>query len=262
MERKTTILTSEPAPVNGISDIPVHELDSLNNGVREPGVPAEKPSDLISAPLDVLDDLSETPTVMIVDDLDINRRLLRAFLKTSDYRIIEAKRASEAFAILESEKIDLVIVDLVMPEVSGPEFCRRIKTNRRTQLTPILMVTSVQGVENEVAGISSGADEFLLKPLHPTVVRTRVRAMLRNKTLIDSLEEAETILFALAQSVEHRDRYTGLHCQRLATYGVALGQSTRPLPRSTARAIPRRLPARHRQDRNPRQHSLQERRPH
>ncbi len=54
-----------------------------------------------------------------------------------------------------------------------------------------------------------GADEFLIKPLHPAVVRTRVRAMLRNKSLIDSLEEAETILLALAQTVERRDPYTG-----------------------------------------------------
>jgi len=193
--------------------------------VRDAPPPAEKPVDLMAGPMDVLDGLSGTSTVLIVDDLDINRRLLRAILKASEYRILEAKRASEAFSIIEREKIDLVIVDLVMPEISGPEFCRRLKSNRRTQLTPILMITSVQGVESEVAGISSGADEFLLKPLHPTVVRTRVRAMLRNKALVDSLEEAETILFALAQSVEQRDRYTGFHCQRLANYGVALGKA-------------------------------------
>src|SRR5581483_8996207 len=81
------------------------------------------------------------------------------------------------------------------------------------------------GIENEIAGISSGADEFLIKPLHPAVVRTRVRAMLRNKSLIDSLEEAETILLALAQTVEHRDKYTDKHCQRLAVASVMLGEA-------------------------------------
>jgi putative two-component system response regulator len=89
----------------------------------------------------------------------------------------------------------------------------------------VLMITNVQGVENEIAGISSGADEFLIKPLHPAVVRTRVRAMLRNKALVDSLEEAETILFALAQTVEQRDIYTGQHCQRLAVASVMLGEA-------------------------------------
>lgn len=173
----------------------------------------------------VLEDSPEPPTILVVDDLEINRRLFRAMLKTSPYRMLEAKRPLEAIGALEREKVDLVVVDLMMPEMSGPEFCRYLKSNRQTQLVPILMITSVQGVENEVAGIASGADEFLIKPLQPEVVRTRVRSMLRNKALIDSLEEAETILFALAQSVEHRDRYTGLHCQRLATYSIALGKA-------------------------------------
>ena len=141
------------------------------------------------------------------------------------YKILEASRPSEAFAILESEKIDLVIPDLVMPEMSGIEFCGMLKADRRTQLIPILMTTGVQGVENEVAGLESGADEFLIRPLKPSLVRVRVRALLRNKALIDSLEEAETILFALAQAVEHRDKYTGLHCERLAAYSMALARA-------------------------------------
>ena len=128
-------------------------------------------------------------------------------------------------ALLQSEKIDLVILDLMLPEMSGPELCRWMKADRRTQLIPVLMITNVQGVENEIVGISSGADEFLIKPLHPAVVRTRIRAMLRNKALIDSLEEAETILFALAQTVEQRDVYTGQHCQRLAVASVMLGEA-------------------------------------
>ena len=165
------------------------------------------------------------PTVLLVDELEINRRLLKAMLKTTAYRFIEAKRASEALAILETEKVDLIVLDLMMPEMSGPEFCRCIKTNRKTQLVPILMVTSVQGIENEISGIDAGADEYLTKPLHPQVVRTRIRAMLRNKAAIDSLEEAETILFALAQAVESRDQYTGGHCQRLANYSVAMGMA-------------------------------------
>lgn len=172
------------------------------------------------------DDITQIPaTILVVDSEEINRRLLRAIFKTTPYKILEARRASEATALLESEKIDLVILDLMLPEMSGPELCRWMKARRCTQLIPVLMITSVQGVENEIAGISSGADEFLIKPLHPAVVRTRVSAMLRNKSLIDSLEEAETILLALAQTVEHRDKYTGKHCQRLAVASVMLGEA-------------------------------------
>lgn len=170
-------------------------------------------------------DTEQALTILVVDGVAINRRLIRATLKDSQYRILEALQASDAFRILESESVDLLIVDMMLPELSGPDFCRRVRAERRTQLLPILMLTSVHGVENEVAGISSGADEYLTTPLHPAVVRARVRAMLRTKLTIDSLDEAETILFALAQAVEQRDKATGAHCQRLATYSVRLGKA-------------------------------------
>jgi putative two-component system response regulator len=172
-------------------------------------------------------------TVLVVDDQDINLRVLHAVLKTENYQVREARRASDALEILSTEKIDLVILDLVMPDMSSLEFCRRIKSSQQTRLIPVLIITSVQGVENEIACITSGADEFLLRPLHPSVVRTRIRAMLRTKTITDRLEEAEAILFALAQAIEGRDKYTFGHCQRLALHavslGIALGLSKREL---------------------------------
>ncbi|HLG99141.1 MAG TPA: HD domain-containing phosphohydrolase [Bryobacteraceae bacterium] len=186
-------------------------------------------TELQAAPVVTFFETGENPAtaaaILIVDSEDISRRLLRGILKASPYRMLEVRNASDAMALLQSEKIDLVILDLLLPGMSGPELCRWMKANRATQLIPILMMTSVQGVENEIVGISSGADEFLIKPLHPAVVRTRVRAMLRNKALIDSLEEAESILFALAQAVEHRDPNTGQHCHRLAVTSVMLGEA-------------------------------------
>lgn len=179
-----------------------------------------------------------SPTILLIDSNEISRRVLKAMLKTGSYRILEAVQPTDALDIVDREEIDLIIVDLVMPGVSGADLCSRIKASRRTHLVPILMLTNVRGIENEIAGIQSGADEFLTKPLHPEVVRTRVRAMLRNKAAIDSLEEAETILFALAQAVETRDRTTGDHCQRLAEYSVALGRAL-GLPHSQLLALHR-----------------------
>lgn len=173
----------------------------------------------------VLDEVSQAPTILLVDAVDVNRRLLKAILKAGMYRLLEAKRPSSALLILEREKVDLVIVDLTMPEMSGPDFCRLLKGNTETQLIPVVMTTSILTAENEIAGIDSGADDFLVKPLRPALIRTRVRSILRHKALVDSLEQAETILFALAQSVEHRDRSTGLHCERLANYSLALGRA-------------------------------------
>jgi PleD family two-component response regulator len=96
---------------------------------------------------DLVEGAATPPTLLIVDELDLNRRLLRGILKASEYRILEATRPSEALVLLETEKIDLIVVDLVMQGVSGPDFCRQVKSNRRTHLIPILMITSVQGVE-------------------------------------------------------------------------------------------------------------------
>ena len=174
--------------------------------------------------------------ILIVDNEAMSRRLLKAMLKSSPYRIFECRKASEAIELLESERIDVIVLDLMLPEMSGPDLCRWLKSNKKTHLIPVLMMTSVQGIEGEIAGISSGADEFLIKPLHPAVVRTRISAMLRNKALIDSLEEAETILFALAQAVEHRDKLTGSHCERLAAYSVRMGEALR-LPQEDLTAL-------------------------
>lgn len=202
------------------------------------GTPAPLPLGQLSVWDDIVEDSSLPSTVLILDSVEVNRRLLRGMLKNSAYRILEAKRPMEAIDLLALEKVDLVLVDLMMPEMSGTDFCRKLKSDRGTRLIPILMLTSIQGAESEIAGISSGADEFLVKPLQPQVVRTRVRAMLRNKALIDSLEEAETILFALAQSVEQRDASTGEHCKRLAHYSMMLGRSL-GLPESDIRSLHR-----------------------
>lgn len=170
-------------------------------------------------------DSAHTPTLLVIDNEEVNRRLLKAMLKAEPYRIVEARKASEAIQELEQQQVDLIILDIMLPEVNGMDFCRWLKSNRRTQLIPVLVMTNVQGVENEIAGLNAGADEFLIKPLSPAVVRTRVKSLLRSKAAVDSLEEAETILFALAQAVEQRDKHTGDHCQRLATYSVALGMA-------------------------------------
>ncbi len=184
------------------------------------GIPTGKTWDLL--PGDVLGE-DRPPTLLVVESVETNRRVLRSMLRNEGYRILEAGQAREAFTLLKSERVDLIILDLMLPEVSGLDFCRVVKANRDTRFVPVLIMTSLQGVDIEVAGIASGADEFLVKPLHPTIVRARIGAMLRQKRAVDSLEEAESILFALAQAVEHRDRCTSGHCDRLATLSMALG---------------------------------------
>ncbi|MGE5488229.1 MAG: HD-GYP domain-containing protein [bacterium] len=173
----------------------------------------------------------QTRSVLIIEPLEVNRQLLRGILRPDGYHLFEAEKPTDAMEILKSEDVDLVILELMMPGMDGPEFCRRLKADRRTRLIPLLILTSVQGRENEIAGITSGADEFLVKPLHPDIVRVRVRAMLRHKAALDSREEAETLLFALAQAIERRDKAIIGHCERLAILSMTLG---------TALELPRR----------------------
>ena len=122
----------------------------------------------------VLDEGQETYNILVVDEVDLNRRLLRKLLRSGDYEILEARKPSEAVEILDREKIDLIVLDQVLPEMSGPAFCKILKSERRTQLIPVVMTTSIHGIDNEVAGFESGSDEFLIKPLQPALVRTRI----------------------------------------------------------------------------------------
>src|SRR5436309_1969490 len=95
------------------------------------GAPAPLPLGQLSVWDDIVEDCSQPSTVLILDSVEVNRRLLRGMLKNSAYRIIEAKRPMEAIDLLALEKVDLVVVDLMMPEMSGPDFCRKLKSDRQ-----------------------------------------------------------------------------------------------------------------------------------
>jgi putative two-component system response regulator len=163
------------------------------------------------------------PVILVLDRTTTNRDLLRGALQHERCRIVGASTAGQARDLLARETIDLVILDLMPPGLGGLDFCREIKSGRRTRLIPVLILTSLESAGSEIAGISSGADEFLVRPLSPAIVRARIRSMLRHKAAIDSLEEAESILFALARAVEQRDKATAGHCERLAATSLMLG---------------------------------------
>lgn len=174
--------------------------------------------------------------MLVVDSDPVGRQLFRGVLKAAHYRILEAPDATEALAILRDTTVDLVITDLVLRDLSGLELCRKVKADKRTRLIPILVMTSVHAIESEIAGLDSGADEFLVKPVSPMALRTRIRGMLRTKHVTDSLEETESILFALARIVDERDNVTGDHCQRLADLSVLVG-ATLGLPAEDLSAL-------------------------
>ena len=153
-------------------------------------------------------------TILVVDDLDIHREALRRLLEDDGYCVLCARRMSEATEILDQAPVDLVILDMLLPDGDGMEFCRRLRADRRTELIPALMLSRTATVECEIEGIGSGADGVLSRPFHPDVLRARVRSKLRQKAIVDGLEDSETIILALAQTVEHRVYNTAGHCDR------------------------------------------------
>ena len=126
-------------------------------------------------------------TILIVDDDPLNVRLLEAFL-SKHHSVLGAYSGEEALEIIESEPVDLVILDIMMPGMDGYEVCRRIKANESTKIIPVVVVTALSSKDDRIKGIEVGADEFLVKPIDRVEVLTRVRTLLNNKNLYDELK--------------------------------------------------------------------------
>ena len=120
--------------------------------------------------------------------------------------------------------IDLVLLDVMMPHLSGFEACQQIKSNPETYLIPVILITALSDKQDRIEGIRSGADDFLSRPVDRSELLARVRSLLKLKLRTDELERAESVLFTLARSIEGKDPYTHGHCERLAEYSASLGE--------------------------------------
>lgn len=153
----------------------------------------------------------------------MNVALLKELLSRDGHTVLTAGDGIEGLAIVERERPELVLSDVIMPGKDGYELCRAIKTNPATRFTPVVLVTSLQGREERLKGINAGADDFLSKPVDPLEVCARVRSLVRLKRYTDELDSAEAVIMSLARTVEARDPCTEGHCQRLSKLGVAMG---------------------------------------
>ncbi len=126
--------------------------------------------------------------ILVVDDDQRNVRLMESILRASGYAVVRAFDGEEALRLVDSEKPDLVLLDVMMPKMSGFEVCQRLKGRYETRLLPVIMVTALNALEDKVQALEIGADDFLSKPINKVELLAKVRATLRVKSLQDEVE--------------------------------------------------------------------------
>ena len=173
--------------------------------------------------MDIFKGFDRIFTVLVADDLPENLVLIRDILESPRCRVLLARNGKEALDLAFEHQPDLVLLDVMMPEMDGYQVCHALKANRDTQLIPVVMITALTDLGDKIRGIEVGADDFLNKPFNLAEFAARVRSLLRLKQITDELENAETVLFSLALGVEAKDPNTIGHCERLARYSVKLG---------------------------------------
>jgi signal transduction histidine kinase len=135
-----------------------------------------------------------TATIMVVDDDQRNVRLMESILKSNGYRVRTACDGDEADRSIAAEPPDLVLLDVMMPKMSGFELCRLLRGRHATRLLPVIMITALNSLEDKVRALETGADDFLSKPINKTEMIAKVRSILRVKSLQDEVERQRVAL--------------------------------------------------------------------
>jgi two-component system cell cycle response regulator len=128
-----------------------------------------------------------TARILVVDDVAANVKLLEARLSAEYFDVVTATSGVEALALCERSECDIVLLDVMMPDMDGFEVCRRLKSNPATHHIPVVMVTALDQPSDRVRGLESGADDFLTKPVSDVALISRVRSLARLKMVTDEL---------------------------------------------------------------------------
>jgi putative two-component system response regulator len=163
-------------------------------------------------------------TILVADDDEWNREILSEILTQEGYNVFCVEDGDRALEAIQHNRVDLALIDVMMPGKTGFDVCRAVKSHPETRFIPIVLVTGLTRVDERIQGITCGADEFLTKPINRQELVARTRSLLRIKEYTDELENAETVLFSMALSIEAKNPYTLGHCERLSDYSIALAE--------------------------------------
>ncbi len=162
--------------------------------------------------------------ILLVDDEPNNLQLLRQILRAS-YQLIFAHNGQSALAAVAAHHPDLILLDVMMPDLDGYEVSRRLKADPLTHDIPVIFVTAMGDVDDEAAGFDVGAVDYIHKPVSPAIVIRRVQthlSLVHVKELEDSQREA---IYMLGAAGHYNDNDTGLHVWRMAAYARALAEA-------------------------------------
>jgi putative two-component system response regulator len=195
-------------------------------------------------------DFTEKSTVLVVDDTPENLSLMSALLK-DHYKVKVANHGEKGLKIAQSDNPpDLILLDIMMPDIDGYEVCRRLKAHAATRDIPVIFLTAKSETEDEQKGLELGAVDYITKPISPSIVLARVATQLSLKASADFLRDKndfleqevakrtqevmaiqEVTILAMASLAETRDSDTGNHIRRTQYYVLALAEALKPHPR-------------------------------
>ncbi|MBF0140626.1 MAG: response regulator [Magnetococcales bacterium] len=181
---------------------------------------------------ELVDEL-ENPLILIVDDEFMQRLPMREALEQDGCRVVEAENGEQAWEIIQKERPDMVISDVVMPRMDGFSMCQIIRQQKGLEHLPIVMATSLDDMTSIERAYRLGATDFITKPIHWGLLGHRVRYILRSASTAQALSNREMellrtrmeIIRRLGQAAEYRDNETGLHIMRMSRYSALLGQA-------------------------------------
>ncbi len=182
--------------------------------------------------------------VLVVDDSERSRRLLGALLTSEGYGYCEASNGNTAISMACTHEPDIILLDVMMPDMDGYRVAERLKQKQETKDIPIIMVTALEDQQSRIRGLAAGAEEFVSKPVNVNELQIRVRNLLRLKQAGDILKEHKQILetqvakrteelqtsfveaiYTLMRAAEYRDDETGAHVKRISYYTKALAEA-------------------------------------
>ena len=147
--------------------------------------------------------MTDKPKILIVDDEPITIEILEGHLAREGYDITFANSGREALEKMEALEPDVILLDIMMPDMDGFEVCRRLKTDKRWQHIPVILVTALADKKDLARGLDAGADDFINKPVHNLELRARVKSMLRIKRQYDTLQSTLNLREDMAHMIVH-----------------------------------------------------------